>query len=193
MSARDGIIERVLPVVPATPDTVAPFGQILGYDPAVPPMPIDFYGGAVRVRRVVDFVSDEQTELPLVTVNRRPGEVRWMERHFKHTQTFIPLGGQPFVVVMAPPTTGELPDLDAVRAIRFDGQAGFTLKLGTWHEFPFAEQDGTHIVVVLRREASEGLVKENVVQDEARSGDLDKKDLLARCRVRFRLGSAPAA
>jgi ureidoglycolate lyase len=193
MSERDAIIERVLPVVPATPDNVAPFGQILGYDPAVPPMPIDFYGGAVRVRRVVDFVSDEQTELPLVTVNRRPGEVRWMERHFKHTQTFIPLGGQPFVVVMAPPTTGELPDLDAVRAIRFDGQAGFTLKLGTWHEFPFAEQDGTHIVVVLRREASEGLVKENVVQDEARSGDLDKKDLLARCRVRFRLGSAPAA
>lgn len=192
MSDRDVIVERVLPVVPATRDNVAPFGQILGYDPAVPPMPIDFYGGAVRVRRVVDFVSDEQTELPLVTVNRRPGDVRWMERHFKHTQTFIPLGGRPFVVVMAPPTTGELPDLDAVRAIRFDGQAGFTLKLGTWHEFPFAEQDGTHIVVVLRREASEGLVKENVVQDEARSGDLDKKDLLARCRVRFRLRSDAA-
>jgi ureidoglycolate lyase len=192
MSDRDAVIERVLPVVPATPDIVAPFGQILGYDPAVPPMPIDFYGGAVRVRRVVDFISDEQTELPLVTVNRRPGEVRWMERHFKHTQTFIPLGGRPFVVVMAPPTPGELPDLDAVRAIRFDGQAGFTLKLGTWHEFPFAEQDGTHIVVVLRREASEGLVKENVVQDEARSGDLDKKDLLARCRVRFRLGPVAA-
>jgi ureidoglycolate lyase len=184
------IIERVLPVVPETPENVAPFGQILGYDPAVPPMPIDFYGGAVRVRRVVDFVSDDQTELPLVTVDRRPGEVRWMERHFKHTQTFIPLGGRPFVVVMAPPTTAELPDLDAVRAIRFDGQAGFMLKLGTWHEFPFAEEDGTHIIVVLRREASEGLVKENVVQDEARSGDLDKKDLLARCRVRFRLGQA---
>jgi ureidoglycolate lyase len=192
MSDREAVTERVLPVVPATKDNVAAFGQILGYDPAVPPMPIDFYGGAVRVRRVVDFVSDEQTELPLVTVNRRPGEVRWMERHFRHTQTFIPLGGRPFVVVMAPPTTGELPDLDAVRAIRFDGQAGFTLKLGTWHEFPFAEQDGTHIIVVLRREASEGLVKENVVQDEARSGDLDKKDLLARCRVRFRLGPAAA-
>ena len=192
MSDGVAIVERVLPVIAATPDNVAPFGQILGCDPAVPPMPIDFYGGAVRVRRVVDFVSDEQTELPLVTVNRRPGEVRWMERHFKHTQTFIPLGGRPFVVVMAPPTAGELPDLDAVRAIRFDGQAGFTLKLGTWHEFPFAEQDGTHIVVVLRREASEGLVKENVVQDEARSGDLDKKDLLARCRVRFRLSPAAA-
>jgi ureidoglycolate lyase len=192
MSGREAVIERVLPVVPATKDNVAPFGQILGYDPAVPPMPIDFYGGAVRVRRMVDFVSDEQTELPLVTVNRRPGEVRWMERHFRHTQTFIPLGGRPFVVVMAPPTTGDLPDLDAVRAIRFDGQAGFTLKLGTWHEFPFAEQDGTHIIVVLRREASEGLVKDNVVQNEARSGDLDKKDLLARCRVRFRLGPAAA-
>lgn len=90
MSDRDAVIERSLLVIPATPENVAPFGQILGYDPAVPPMPIDFYGGAVRVRRVVDFISDEQTELPLVTVNRRPGEVRWMERHFKHTQTSSP-------------------------------------------------------------------------------------------------------
>jgi ureidoglycolate lyase len=187
------ITERVLPVLRATPETVAPFGQILGYDPAVPPAPIDFYGGAVRVRRVVDFISDEQTELPLVTVNRRPGEVRWMERHFRHTQTFIPLGGKPFIVVMAPPTAGELPDLDAVRALWFDGQAGFTLRIGTWHEFPFALEEPTHLVVILRREAAEGLVRDNVVQDEARSGDLDKKDLVRRCGVRFRLaGEQPS-
>lgn len=182
-----GITERVLPVVRATAETVRPFGQILGYDPAVPPAPIDFYGGAVRVRRVVDFVSDEQTELPVVTVNRRPGEVRWMERHFRHTQTFIPLGGKPFIVVMAPPTAGELPDLEAVRALWFDGQSGFTLRIGTWHEFPFALEEPTHLVVILRREAAEGLVRDNVVQDEARSGDLDKKDLVRRCGLRFRL------
>jgi ureidoglycolate lyase len=181
-----------IPVQRATPEKLAKYGTVLGYDPKIAPMPIDFYDGAAKVRRVAEFKAQGDIEMPIVTLQRRPLEVRWMERHFKHTQTFIPLGGRPFVVVMAPPTPGELPDLDAVRAIRFDGQAGFALKLGTWHEFPFAEQDGTHIVVVLRREASEGLVKENVVQDEARSGDLDKKDLLARCRVRFRLGPVAA-
>jgi ureidoglycolate lyase len=125
--------------------------------------------------------------MPVVTANRRPMEVRWMERHFKHTQTFIPLGGRPFVVAMAPPNCRELPDLDQVRAFRFDGQAGFMLRIGTWHEFPFPLDDQTHLIVVLRKEATDGLVRDMVVQDEARSGDLDKKDLLHRCRVTFRI------
>jgi ureidoglycolate lyase len=178
---------RTLRAEPATAEALRPFGQVLGYDPKVAPMPIDFYGGKVKVRRVVDFVSDDQTEMPVITMDRRPLEVRWMERHFKHTQAFIPLGGKPFVAVMAPPNGKELPDLDQVQAFRFDGQAGFAMKIGTWHEFPFALEDQTHLIVVLRKEATEGLVRDNVVQDEAMSGDLEKKDLLARCRVTFRI------
>jgi ureidoglycolate lyase len=177
---------KTLDVVDATPEIVAKYGQILGYDPNVEPVPIDFYGGAVKVHRVVDFVSDEQTELPLVTVQRRPNEVRWMERHFKHTQTFVPLSGAPFVVVMAPPTDSELPDLDKIEAIRFDGSAGFTMKIGTWHEFPYAINDDTNMIVMLRKEATDGLFRDNVMQDEAQSPDLDKKDLLQRKNVKFR-------
>jgi len=175
-----------LPVTKASPEALAPYGQILGYHDDVTPMPIDFYGGAVKVHRVVDFISDEQTELPLVTVQRRPFEVRWMERHFKHTQTFIPLGGTPFVAVMAPPNDEELPDLDWAEAFLFDGSAGFTMKLGTWHEFPFAIEDDTHLIVMLRKEATDGLIRDNVVQDEAQSPDLDKKDLLQRRNVTLR-------
>jgi len=176
---------RTLKVKPATPDSVAPYGQILGPNANVKPLPIDFYGGSVTVRRVVDFISDEQTEMPLVTVNRRPMEVRWMERHFKHTQTFIPLSGSPFVVVMAPPNDKELPDLDRVEALLFDGSAGLTMRIGTWHEFPFPLKDNSNLIVILRREATEGLMKDNVVQDEALSPDLDKKDLQARKRIIF--------
>lgn len=178
---------RTLKLQPATAAALAPYGRILGYDPTVAPMPIDFYGGTVKVRRVVDFVSDDQTEMPVITMDRRPLDVRWMERHFKHTQAFIPLGGAPFIAAFAPATDGELPDLDQVRAFRFDGSAGFAMHIGTWHEFPFPLRDGTHLIVVLRREATDGLVRDNAVQDEARSGDLDKKDLLARCRTTFRI------
>ena len=176
---------RSLKVKKATPESLTEYGQILGHDPSIAPMPIDFYGGAVKVHRVVDFVSDEQTEMPLVTVQRRPNEVRWMERHFKHTQTFIPLGGAPFVVVMAPPNGNEIADLDKVEAFLFDGSAGFTMKLGTWHEFPFAVEDDTNLIVVLRQEATDGLIRDNVIQDEAQSPDLDKKDLLRRANVLF--------
>jgi len=178
---------RKLKVKAATPESVAPYGQILGPNDSVKPLPIDFYGGALTVRRVVDFIFDEQNEMPLVTVNRRPMEVRWMERHFKHTQTFIPLSGCPFVVVMAPPNDQELPDLDQVEALLFDGSGGFTMKIGTWHEFPFPLNDGSNLIVILRREATEGLMKDNVVQDEALSPDLDKKDLQARKKLIYEI------
>jgi len=112
---------RVLKTRAASPEALAPYGQLLGYNPAIAPMPIDFYDGTAQVRRVVDFVSDEQTELPVVTVNRRPLELRYMERHFKHTQGFIPLGGKPFVGVFAPPNDKDLPDLEKLEAFVFDG------------------------------------------------------------------------
>jgi len=166
---------------------LAPFGQLLGYDASVAPLPIDLYEGTVAARRVVDFVSDEQTELPVVTAQPRAWTVRWMERHFKHTQAFIPLGGKPFVVVMAPPGDSELPDLDALRAFRFDGSAGFVMHRRTWHEFPFPLEPDTHLIVLLRREATEGLASEPLPGGEARGPDLDKKDLLRRTGVRVEL------
>jgi ureidoglycolate lyase len=61
------------------------------------------------------------------------------------------------------------------------------MHVGTWHEFPFALLDDTHLVVILRREATEGLIRENVIQDEALGPDLDKKDLQRRFNVTFKL------
>ena len=60
------------------------------------------------------------------------------------------------------------------------------MKLGTWHEFPFAVIDATQLIVVLRREATAGLAKDNMLANEAHGPDLDKKDLVARCGVSFR-------
>ncbi|MEO1203960.1 MAG: ureidoglycolate lyase [Pseudomonadota bacterium] len=178
---------RTLVAEKATPQALEPFGFVLGYNPDVEPMPIDFYDGTVKVRRLGEFVSDDQTELPVVTIQPRPLELRYVERHFKHTQAFVPLGGTPFLAVMAPPTDSELPELDDLRAFIFDGQAGFVMKQGTWHEFPYALQNDTNLIVILRREATDGLVRDNVVQNEAHGPDLDKKDLLERTNTIVRI------
>lgn len=178
---------RVLKARQASADALRPYGEILGYDSMVPPLPIDFYDGKAKVRRVVNFVSDGQTEMPVVTVQRRPFEVRWMERHPKHTQAFISLGSKPFVCVFAPPSEAETPDIDKAEAFIFDGQAGFVMKQNCWHEFPFAVLDDTHLVVVLRREATDGLIRDNVIQDEAVGPDLIKRDLKARFGVTFKI------
>jgi len=147
------------------------------------PLPVAFYDGKVSVYAPVTFESDEETMLTLASVDRREMQVQWMERHFKHTQTFIPLEGRPFVVVLAPPTEGDLPDLGQARALLFDGSSGFTMKVGTWHEFPFALVDQSNVIVILRRETTQNLMPDNVVDGEAHGPDLDKKNLVARTGV----------
>lgn len=171
----------------ATPEKLAKYGKVLGYDPNVEPLPIDFYGGAAKVRRVAEFRAQGEIEMPITTLQRRPFEVQYMERHPLHTQSFISLGGKPFVACFAPPNDKELPDLDQVEAFLFDGSAGFMMHENTWHEFPFALVDDTQLMVILTKQATEGLVKDNVIQNEAVGPDIQKRDLKQRLGVSIRL------
>lgn len=175
-----------LTVEPATAEALAPFGAIIGREAPVKPVSVDFYKGAVKMSYPARFVCDHPVEVTLAQMDRRPGEVRYMERHFQHTQAFIPLDGKPFIAVMAPPSEGELPDLSQVRAFRFDGSAGFAMHLGTWHEFPFAVHDGTDIIVLLSSQTGYDLKAKDAVTEEAHGPDLDKKDIVARTGNVFR-------
>ena len=107
----------------------------------------------------------------------------WMERHFKHTQTFIPLRGSPYVMVLGAPTPTHQPDPATVRAFAFDGSSGCMLHVGTWHEFPFAAAEQAEFVVILRRETQANLeVRDN---DEAVGDDLEKRNLALRLGFGF--------
>lgn len=170
----------------ATADALAPFGKIIGKAAGAPSVPVDFYKGAVKMSYPAKFACEHPVEITLASLDKRPGEVRYMERHFQHTQAFLPLGGKPFVAVMAPPTDGDLPDLGQVRAFRFDGSAGFVMHLGTWHEFPFAIEQDTDIVVILSSQTGYDLKAKDAVTEEAFGPDLDKKDIVARTGTVFR-------
>ncbi len=179
--------ERTLRVQPATVDALGPYGELLGPERPRAAHIADFYEGAVAVHQPPSFVSDDDTCLSLTTVQPRPLEIDYLERHFKHTQTFIPLGGKPFVAVLGAPGEAEMPDLDRLEAFRFDGGAALCLHLGTWHEFPFALEDDTQLLVILRNETTRNLASDNVKDGEAHGGDLDKKNLLKRTGSRIRL------
>lgn len=179
--------ERCIQVKPATPEALRPYGALLGPERPRADHIADFYGGAVAVHQPPPFVSDDDTCLSLTTVQPRPLEVDYLERHFKHTQTFIPLGGKPFVAVLGAPSESDMPDLDRLEAFRFDGSAAFCMHLGTWHEFPFALEADTQLLVILRNETTRNLSAENVQDGEAHGGDLDKKNLLKRTGGRLRL------
>jgi len=169
----------------ASAASIAPFGELLGVDRGRPTTRTRFYDDAVELVEKPPFVSDADTCLSIARVRPRPFEVTWMERHFKHTQVFLPLSREPFAVVLAPPTpAGNLPDLAAVRAFRFAGDCGLMMHLGTWHEFPFALQAPADMVVILRNETNRNL---DAIEDgEAVGEDLEKRNVRRRFGVTLR-------
>lgn len=174
---------RTLKVEPATRDSFAPYGTLIGVDPAAPPRTTQFYNDTVELWAPGGFVSDEQTRLSVARIHARAPQVLWMERHFKHTQTFIPLGHSSFVAVLGAPTDTNQPDPETVRAFYFDGSMGAQLHLGTWHEFPFPAKDTAEVVIIIRAETQANL--EVIENDEAIGDDLEKRNLKTRLGYGF--------
>lgn len=175
---------RNLELIDATAETVASFGALIGIGSRDASRATGFYDDSVRLFEAPRFVSDADTCFGLARVRRRPGTVQWMERHFKHTQAFLPLSCEPYVVVVAPPGEGPLPDLAQAQALRFAGHTGFLMHIGTWHEFPFALAKPVDLLVVLRNETNRNL--EAIENGEAVGEDLEKRHILTRCAVTLR-------
>lgn len=184
MAGETEMISRTLVAEPATARALAPFGILIGGAPGEAARLSNFYDQAVLVENK-PFHSTLPVEMSLCTIEPRGFDVRWLERHFQHTQAFLPLGGKPFCMVLAPSSEDELPDPESVRAFLFDGFAGFMIHEGVWHEFPFALQPATQIAVLLTAEATQGLAQENIIAGEGYSSDLEKKDVRRRLGIQW--------
>jgi ureidoglycolate lyase len=121
-----------IPLQPLTPDGFAGFGQILG-DFDAPPV---FEAPHLCSWRL-DFELQGPAELMVVRYFHQPFELTAIERHFDVTQSFIPLGDQPSIMVVAAPTDPQdrsaVPDPDALSAFYIPGDRGIMLWRGTWH------------------------------------------------------------
>ena len=167
----------VLALQPATATAIAPYGTLIAAGGSTP-RTSSFYGDAVQLWTPGQFISDADTTLSVARVHPRPCEVIWMERHFRHTQCFLPLSGRPFAVVLGLANERPAPDAHTVKAFRFDGNAGLMMHIGTWHEFPFALEGDTEVLIILRNETNRDLeVREG---EEAIGGDLEKRNLRIR-------------
>lgn len=176
------LTQRKLTPVPATDESIAPYGRLIraGEDTG---RQTRFYNDAVSLWNVPDMVTDDDACVSVARIAPRPMSVIWMERHFKHTQIFMPLNGAPFHVVLAPPNEDNVPDAEAVQALSFDGSAGLMLHLGTWHEFPFAVDRDVDVAVFLRKETNANL--DAFENGEAIGGDLEKRNVQTRLGVEF--------
>lgn len=76
-----------------------------------------------------------------------PIRIERFERHNLGSQTFLPLNGNPYLVVVAPP--GEF-SIGAVRVFEASGTQGVTYRRGTWHHFCLALDAESRFVVIDR-------------------------------------------
>ena len=136
----------------------APYGAVLG--------------GAVSSGLFINAGTSEKIALPHPDLSQAGGQAslnlyraqanplpfvaRELERHVLGSQSFIPLAGVPFVVVVAqgdPAFQGAQPLESSLAAFWLDGSCGVTLSPGTWHHPLLAQQPGDF--VVLERQALE--------------------------------------
>ncbi len=178
---------RGLEPIVATAESLKGYGYLIGEPGGLKRDKIDFYGKEVRVSQPARFRGNDDLCLNLVTFQPRELKVRWMEFHTKHTQTFIPLSGKPFYMVLGKPTCRRadggwdetqacLPNPDDVRAFYFDGSGGIVMDVGVWHEVPFPLDGETHFVCICTNETNDNLEAQGADGD-CEGGDLSKRNL----------------
>jgi ureidoglycolate lyase len=113
-----------------TDEAFAPFGQIISARDRAP----DFETASGTRGWAVDFQSGTPLLMLLHTPHRGLSFTK-LERHFNLTQTFLPMGGSPAVLAVAPPSGDreQVPSPSDVRAFLLDGTKGYVLGRGVWH------------------------------------------------------------
>ena len=116
-----------------TAEAFAPFGQLICECSDEPPT---FEGQELRSWHF-DLEVDGTTELMYIHYAHKPIVFSTVERHFRVTQTFIPLGGAASVMVVAPPTDPKdwdsVPEPSQYCAFYVPGTVGIMLWRATWH------------------------------------------------------------
>ena len=97
-------------------------------------------GHSLRYDDLADIDVVEASGRPLINIFRStpkplPLILRTMERHPLSSQTFIPLGDQPYLVVVA--RAGEF-DINAIEVFLAGNRQGVNYHRGTWHHYSLA-------------------------------------------------------
>jgi ureidoglycolate lyase len=167
----------------ATRATLAPFGQFIGADRDSPVF-AEWAGVTVLGPAPVKYGLDVEILHVRMQAAAFPARVQLLERHPKHTQTYLSANGRPFVMVLGARTLADgLPDASALRAFMFRDGDGVAMAASVWHEFPLALEDDTRFTVILSRESHINLLAAPEHALDARGPDLDRYDMLARQEI----------
>lgn len=136
---------------PLTAEAFAPFGDVI--DTADRDYFMINDGNTRRYHRLAEVDTGPADGRPIISIFRSgayayPFRIRMLERHPHGSQAFIPLHGEAFLVVVAPP--GPEPDPNTIHAFIAQGNQGVNYHRGTWHHPVLAIKDQDEFLVVDR-------------------------------------------
>lgn len=138
---------RELTPEPLTAETFAPFGSVIEACDEAVKVEIN-QGHAVRYDRLAEVdVADGGGTGVISLFRARPlaePVLKTFERHPLGSQSFVPLGGRPYLVAVAP--AGDF-DAAQVRVFRAEGHQGVHYSKGTWHHFLLVLDESDFLVV----------------------------------------------
>ena len=130
-----------------TAEAFAPFGRVIEAREDAMKISIN-QGHAVRYDRLAELdVADEGGVGAISLFRANPlaePVLRMFERHPLGSQSFVPLGGKPYLVAVAP--AGDF-DAAAVRVFRAGAGQGVHYAKGVWHHFLLVLEEGDFLVV----------------------------------------------
>lgn len=142
-------LNKILKIEPLTPEAFKPYGDLIDKESS------EFFminnGSTRRYHRMADVdVADNGGE-PIISIFQAtplqyPLQVKMMERHPLGSQAFVPLLGNPYLILVAP--KDDSPDPSAIRAFISNGKQGVNYHKGVWHHpvLALTEQDQFLIV-----------------------------------------------
>lgn len=138
---------RELTPEPLTAEAFAPFGRVIEASDRCVRIDIN-QGHAVRYDALAATdCADGGGNAVLSLFRAQPlaePVLKTFERHPLGSQSFVPLGGKPYLVAVAP--AGEF-DSGAVRLFRAEGHQGVHYAKGVWHHFLLVLEEGEFLVV----------------------------------------------
>ncbi len=120
-----------------TAKAFAPFGNVI--EVGANPLSIN-YGQTERHHDLAAINTDAKNGRTLVNIFRStplpvPIKIEIMERHPLSSQAFMPLSGNPYLVVVAP--NGEFDERD-IQVFLASSEQGVNYHAGTWHHYSLA-------------------------------------------------------
>lgn len=136
---------------PLTRESFAAFGDVIEVNDNANHYPIND-GNTERYHDLANVDVTNQNGRTLINIFRstplaQPIALKMMERHPLGSQAFIPMGDQPYLVVVAP--KGEL-DIEQIEVFLASNNQGVNYHTGTWHHYCLALNQPSDFLVVDR-------------------------------------------